>query len=93
MTFVFSGDKLVMRSPKVNIEFQVHLDATTNPRTLDIKRADPTVDEAWMRGIYRRQKDFLEIAVDMSGKGSNRPAGFETRRGSPVMQWTLRRKK
>jgi RNA polymerase sigma-70 factor (ECF subfamily) len=92
MKFVFSGDKLVMESPRGNIEFRVRLDAATNPRTLDIKRADPRVSEAWLRGIYRHRGDFLDIAVDMSGKGSTRPAGFETRRGSPVMQWTLRRK-
>jgi uncharacterized protein (TIGR03067 family) len=80
-------------SPDNKTEFQIKLDGTTDPKSIEATRTDPIANSDPHRGIYKREKDQLTIALDMRVKGSAKPDGFEAKKGSSVMVWVLTREK
>jgi uncharacterized protein (TIGR03067 family) len=86
MSIEFKGNKAKPRhGDRAEEEAEFTLDASKNPRTLDIKNADGKT----VLGIYEFDGDTLKVCF--SKDGGERPAKFESPDGSMVMYIVLKK--
>jgi uncharacterized protein (TIGR03067 family) len=91
-TWTVSGNKIVFSSnPKGKLQDEFTLDATKDPKAMDIRSIRDKEKPQEFKAIYALQGDELKICVDVSGKG--RPTDFESRAGSSCRLITLKRVK
>lgn len=89
----FAGDRMTLVSPQAFSEYQVRLDVTARPKALTATMTTPQVGAGRLLGIYKLEGDDLTLALDMRVQGSERPQDFESKSGSSVMVWVLKRPK
>jgi uncharacterized protein (TIGR03067 family) len=76
--WVFSGTKLIY--PSFQTEDEIKLDASKNPKELDvrvIRKGEKTTEH---KAIYSIEGDKLKVCVDIADKG--RPTAFESKPNS-----------
>jgi uncharacterized protein (TIGR03067 family) len=89
----FKGRKLIMNDKE--IMHVATMDPSTDPKCMDLKAV---VDMGGIRkdtvyeAIYKIDGDTLLLAIHVEG-GTNRPAKFESAKGSKVVVVTLKREK
>jgi uncharacterized protein (TIGR03067 family) len=90
MTLTFAGDKVTLKHEDRTKEGKVRIDATTNPKQLDITPDDK--DDAPMKGIYELTGDSLKICT-VEEKDGQRPASFDSKVEKKAVLLTLKRQK
>jgi uncharacterized protein (TIGR03067 family) len=75
---IVTGDKAALKS-RVNDQFtdatyQLKVDPTTEPKSLDLVPVSETAPERTVRGVYQLDKDVLKLRL--SKPGAKRPPGF-----------------
>lgn len=95
VTVEFKGNKVVIAG-KEKYEFEVStLDATTDPKLIDLKSAvdkDPIPKGAVIEAIYKIDGDTLTL-VGYAGEGKKRPANFDPPKDDGVGMWVMTRAK
>ena len=97
-TLVFAGDKLtVNKSGDLVMKGSVTLDASQNPRHLDLKLEEnpnnPDDVGKTLPGIYELKGDELKWCFALPGASGDRPKAFKTEAGSGQVSATLKREK
>ena len=90
----FDGEKLFLKtsmSPTQEASFK--LDATKNPKTLDMIGVDDKVKGEKVLAIYELTGDKLRVCAPMTPNSPNRPTEFKSSRGSQVSLTVLKRVK
>lgn len=74
---LIDGDRFRTESPDTVYEGIFNIDVEANPNNIDIEFIEAPEAGNWNFGIFRLEKDRLEICLDMQGKP--RPAAFHTK--------------
>ncbi len=83
------GDRFRTDSPEATYEGIFNIDVEAEPHQIDIEFVEGPEAGNWNYGIFRLDRDQLEICLDMSGK--SRPGEFRTTEGSGHAYETLKR--
>ncbi len=86
LRIVFTGDKITLKFGEKSKEGTFKLDPTKKPKQIDVTLEDKTA-----QGLYRFNKDMLELCV--VEPGGERPTEFKSPEGSMVMILILKREK
>ncbi len=92
LEIVVAGDKLAIKEKgKTVTEYQIKLDETKKPRTLDMTITDGKEKGEVAPGIYALEGDMLTMCVDEDRKG--RPSSFDEKDTKTCSVIALKRKK
>jgi uncharacterized protein (TIGR03067 family) len=95
LKFVVKEDKFEVEGPaevlKQYAKGTFKMDATTKPRTLDIKVGEGANKGDVVEGIYEFDADTLKVCAKLAGK--ERPGDFTTKAGSNMVSLVLKREK
>ena len=95
LKFVVKGDKFDVEGPPVVLQQYAKgtfkMEATTKPKTIDVKVGEGEMKGDVIEGIYEFDDDTLKICAKLSGK--ERPADFTTKAGSNMVSLVLKREK
>jgi uncharacterized protein (TIGR03067 family) len=86
---LIDGDRFRTESPEAIYEGVFNIDVEAAPNTIDIEFIAGPEAGNWNYGIFRFEKDRLDICLDMTGKG--RPKEFKTAPGTGHALESLRR--
>jgi uncharacterized protein (TIGR03067 family) len=88
---VIVDDKYTVTTGEIPDHGTLKIDATKNPKTMDIVSIDGANKGKKFLAIYELSGDTLKICYDLGGK--NRPKDFKTAPGSQLFFATYRREK
>jgi uncharacterized protein (TIGR03067 family) len=95
LKFVCKGAKFEVQGPADILQqyakASFKIDATTTPKTLDVKIGDGEKKGDEIEGIYELDGDNLKVCAKLVGK--ERPADFTTKSGSNMVSLVLKREK
>jgi uncharacterized protein (TIGR03067 family) len=86
---VISGDKMTVHEQDTKREMTFKLDATKEPRTIDLTIIESKRKGGTSQGIYALEGDTLKIAFALPGKA--RPVNFTPATGSFEMLFVMKR--
>ena len=86
---LIDGDQFRTESPEANYEGVFNIDVEAQPHEIDIEFVEGPEAGNWNFGIFRLERDQLELCLDLNGKP--RPAAFRTSPGSGHAYETLTR--
>jgi RNA polymerase sigma-70 factor (ECF subfamily) len=89
MRLTFAGDKMILFAPGIQTPAMNYvLDPSQTPKTIDVNAPAGGV---W-RGIYELNGDSMQLCLNQSAAGGDRPTAFRTQAGAPsVNLYVLRR--
>ena len=88
VTLEFKDDKVIVHDPKRDEPATFKLDGTTKPKNITIK---PEKKDQEVFGIYELNGDTLKVCF--TKEGGARPKEFESKAGSEMMLFVLKREK
>lgn len=94
MLFVFKGDELTMEFGDKKEAVKIGaIDPKTDPKCIDLIETRRDKTERTLEGVYKIDKDTLQIALCVPKDGKQRPTGFDKPTDPRTMVWTLKRVK
>jgi len=91
ISFVFKGDKMIIKERGQPHSEPFKLDPTKKPKTIDMWHSEDNPKDV-TPGIYELEGDRLTICF-VDKRGGIRPTVFESKKGSDVSLWALKRDK
>src|SRR4051812_33035021 len=91
ITMMVTGEKLILKLKRGDLEGTLKLDPTKKPRAYDAKGTDPEGKTHESVGIYKLDGDTLTICF--VGAGKNRPTEFKAGAGSEAVFQVFKRDK
>jgi uncharacterized protein (TIGR03067 family) len=90
--FTFDGDKMMIKLGDMIHEGTFKLDASKEPKQIDVTPGDGPDKDKLLEGIYFLSKDELKLCIGHHS-GDERPKDFESKEGSKGLLIVLKRDK
>jgi len=90
--FSFDGDKMHLQIGDMEHSGTFKLDASKEPKQIDVTPADGPEKDQTLEGIYKLTDDELKICI-AHASGTSRPKEFKSEEGSHILLFTLKREK